>query len=64
MKDPGNLEEMVDYAIYRLALVANQLKRSGFPLTAEQDGRLKDLAEEIYIRAGRMAETAGRSDLM
>ncbi len=60
MKEPHGLGELIDFAIYRLAVVGWHVRRSGYPLTAEQEGRLRELAEQIYNRAGEMIDVSGR----
>ena len=60
MKEPQGLAEMLDFTLYRLALVAWHVRRSGYPLTSEQEGRLRELTEQIYLRAGEMLDVTGR----
>jgi len=60
MKDPQGLGDFVDFSMYRLAVVAWHVRRSGYPLTAEQEARLRELAEQIWLRAGEMLDVTGR----
>ena len=60
MNEPRTLAEYVDFSMYRLAVVAYHLRRSGYPLTAEQEGRLLELAEQVFLRTGEMIDVTGR----
>ncbi|HEV8322698.1 MAG TPA: hypothetical protein VG389_13860 [Myxococcota bacterium] len=60
MTEPQALADFIDFAMYRLAVVAYHVRRSGYPLTKEQEARLRELAELVYTRAGEMVDVSGR----
>ena len=59
---PSRPDEYIDFAIYRLAVVGHHLRRSGYPLTSEQESRLRELGEHIYDLAGELLEAVGRTE--